>query len=86
MNEQDEQLRTAIMEAILEYIEGVRTFRSVLTLGINAYNLKSPKDPTLMAIVHQINTMAKNVSNGKDYSRESIKEIFTTILELLTKD
>ncbi len=86
MNKQNEQLRTALMEAILEYIEGYRTFRSVLTLGVNAHNLRPPNNPTLAAVIYQLNSIANNISNGKAYSRENIKEIFTTMLEILTKD
>lgn len=86
MNDREEQLKTAIMEAMLDYIEDNKTFRSVLTLGITAYHQRPPKDTNIAEVVSQLNTMGNHIANGNSYSREGIKEIFTTMLEKLTKD
>ena len=86
MNEQDEQLRTELMEGMLEYLEGNKTYRSILTMGITAYNKRKQQIPEVAEVVAQLNTMGNQVADGKNYSREYIKEIFTTLLEKLTKD
>lgn len=87
MNDRDEQLRTELMEGILEYIEGMRTFRSVLVIGITAHNRSiSPNNPNLTWVVSQLNSMGNQVGNGKNFSREEINEIFTTMLEKLPRD
>ena len=87
MNEKDEQLRTDLMEAILAYFEGLRTFRSVLTLGITANGWSRPvRNQNIAEVVSQLNSMGNEIGNGKSFSREDIKDIFTTMLEKLTKD
>lgn len=84
VNKGDNQLQTELLEAILEYIEGVRSFRSVLALGITAYNRKPPKNPHVADVISQLNDMGQQVSNGYKYSREEINEKFTDMLEKLT--
>lgn len=79
--------RDELLEAILEYIEGVRTFRSILAVGITAHSRSiSPNNPNLATVVSQLNSMGNQVEKGKIFSREEIKDIFTTMLEKLTKD
>lgn len=85
MNEQDEQLRTELMEGLLEYLEGNTTFSSILTIGIIAQNKRKPTIPEVAEVVLQLSTLGNQVSHGKNYSREYLKEIFTTMLEKLTK-
>lgn len=85
MEEQDERLRTELMESMMEYLEGNRTLRAVLAIGITAYNRDMPKMPALAATVVQLNIMGNQVSEGKNYSREYIKETFTTLLEKLAQ-
>ncbi|MGH7204533.1 MAG: hypothetical protein ACREHC_08910 [Candidatus Levyibacteriota bacterium] len=87
INDRDEQLRTELMEKILEYIEGMRTFRSILVIGITAHNRKiSPNNSNLAWVVSQLNLMGNKVGKGKNFSREEIKDIFTIMLEKLTRD
>lgn len=85
MNEQDEQLRTELMEGMLEYLEGNKTFRSILTIGITAHNKRIPTIPEVAEVVSQLNALGNQVSQGKSYSREYIKDTFTTMLEKLAK-
>jgi predicted house-cleaning noncanonical NTP pyrophosphatase (MazG superfamily) len=87
MDDKDEQLRAKLLESILEYIEGMRTFRSILTFGITAHSKSiSPRNPNLMEVVSQLNSMGQQVVAGRNFSKEEIKETFTTMLEKLTKD
>lgn len=87
MDDRDEQLRTELMEAILEYLEGNRRFRSVLDVGITVNSKHiSPHNPNLAAVASELDTIGNELANGKNYSREYIKETFTTMLEKLTKD
>jgi hypothetical protein len=86
MDDRDEQLRAELLEAILEYIEGMRTFRSTLAVGITAYNKSiSSSNPNLVEVVSQLNLMGNQVGKGKSFSREEIKEIFTNMMEKLTQ-
>ncbi len=85
-NFSDEQLRTQLIEAILEYLEGNSTLRSVLALGITAYNRKSSKNTKFSEVVSQLNAMSSEIADSKSFSSESIKKIFTTMLEKLTSD
>ena len=85
MNEQDEQLRTELMEGMLEYIEGNKSFRSILAIGITTYNKSEPNISTVADVVSQLNTMGNHVAEGKNYSREYIRETFTTMLEKLVQ-
>lgn len=82
----DEQLRTQLIEAILEYLEGNETLRSVLALGLNAYSKIASKDSRFAEIVSQLNDMNNEIAEGKSFSKENIKEIFTTMLEKLIRD
>lgn len=87
MAETDEKLRTELMEAILEYFEGGKTMRSVLSLGITMNNSKTPpKNPKIAEVVSQLNSIGNELSNGKSFSYEYIKETFTSILEKLIRD
>ena len=89
MNDEDktineEDLRVQLIEALLAYLEGRRTFRSVIVLGINAYNLHEPyQDHYITEIVNELNDMGSQLADGKDYSKEEIKETLTTFLEHL---
>ena len=85
MESQDEQLRTELMEGMLEYIEGNKTFRSILTLGITAHSKRTPNIPEVAEVVTELNAIGNQVAHGKNYSREYIKETFTTMLEKLAK-
>lgn len=86
-NFSDKQFRAKIIEAILEYFEGNRTFRSVLALGITIYHIKSPLMNSKFAeVISQLNTMGDEVAGGKSFSGEGVKETFTTMLEKLTRD
>ncbi len=85
-NFSDEQLRTHLIEAILEYLEGNRTLQSIVDLGIATYNRKSSKDSKFEEVVSRLNTIGHEIADGKSFSRESIKETFTTMLEKLTSD
>ena len=81
---QEEALRVKLVEAILDYIEGRKTFRSVLILGINSYNLQQPfEDQYITETVKELNDMGNQLANGKNFSKEEIKETFTTFLEHL---
>jgi hypothetical protein len=86
MDDREEQLRTKLLEAILNYLDGDKTFRSVLTLGITAYNQRQPKNPAIAEVLSQLNAMGNHIAIGNNYSREDIKEIFTTMLEKLIGD
>ncbi|HZE87102.1 MAG TPA: hypothetical protein VE090_02735 [Methylomirabilota bacterium] len=84
MNDNEENLRVQLIEALLDYIEGRRTFRSVIVFGINAYNLHEPyKDQYITKIVNELNDMGNQLANGKNFFKEEIKETFTTFLENL---
>lgn len=87
IDDRDEQLRTELMEAILEYLEGMRSLRSVLQVGITVNSKRiSPNNPNLAAVASQINAMGNEVANDKKFSREYIKETFTSMLEKLTRN
>ena len=87
MNDRDEQLRTELMEGILEYLEGLRTFRSILVIGITAHSRSiSPNNPNLAWVVSQLSSMGNQIGKGKSISKDEIKETFTTMLEKLTRD
>ena len=86
MNEQEEKVRTVLIEEILEYLEGNKTFRSVLTIGITAHNSRKLTIPEVSDVVTQLNEMGNQISGGKNYSREYIQETFTTMLEKLTTE
>lgn len=84
MDDKDENLRTQLIEAILGYFEGRRTLPSVMELGVTAY--KSEMSLTrfkLAEVVSQLNSIKNEIDNGKSYSYENLKEIFTTMLEKL---
>lgn len=85
-NFSDEQLRTQLIEAILEYLEGNRTLRSVLVLGLITYNGMSSKNSKLAEVVSQLNTIGNKIADNKSISGESIKETFTNMLEKLISD
>lgn len=87
MTKEEDVIRIKILEAVLEYIEGAITFRSVLEIGVTAHSkCMYIKDNELASAVFQLDFMANQVADGNTYSREEIKEIFTTMLEKLTKD
>ncbi len=80
----EEDLRVELIEALLDYLEGRRTFRSVLILGINSYNLHQPfENECVTQTVKELNEMGNQLADGKEYSKEEIKETFTTFLEHL---
>jgi hypothetical protein len=80
----EEDLRVQLIEALLGYLEGRRTFRSVLILGINSYNLHHPFEIVgVTQTVKELNEMGNQLADGKEYSKEEIKETFTTFLEHL---
>ena len=82
INEDD--LRVELVVALLDYLEGRRTFRSVLILGINSHNLHQPfENEFVTQTVKELNDIGNQVANDKDYSKEEIKETFTTLLEHL---
>ena len=87
MTELENKLSTDIMEAILAYIEGEKSFRSVLSLGITAHS-KSHRltNETLKDVIAQLSEMGNQMGNGKKFSKEQIRLKFTTFLEELTKD
>lgn len=86
MTEREDILRIEIMEAILAYFEGEKSFRSVLQLGITAHS-KSDRltDNTIKRVVEQLSQMGNNVGKGKKYSKEQIRLTFTTFLDELIK-
>ncbi len=87
LDDKEEELKTRLMETILEYMEGRRTFRSVLAFGITAYSRSKPsKNPDIAEIVLQLNAMGNQIADGKIFSKEDVKEIFTNMLESLIKD
>ena len=89
MNEREEKLHTQVMEALLDYLEGQRTLRSVVALGITEHNRNwSPRNENLAQTLSQLNFIGNQIAHGenKKYSREYIKETFTTMLEELTKN
>ena len=80
----EEDLRVQLIEALLDYLEGRRTFRSVIVFGINIYNLHEPyQDQHITEIVNELNDMGSQLANGKNFFKEEIKETFTTFLEHL---
>ncbi len=80
----EEDLRVQLIEALLDYIEGRRTFRSVIVFAINAYNLHEPyQDQYITEIVNELNDMGSQLANGKKFSKEEVKDTFTTFLEHL---
>lgn len=85
-NFSDEQFRTQLIEAILEYLEGNSALQYVLALGLTAYNKGSSNDSKLAEVVSQFKTMGDEMADGKSFSGESIKETFTTMLEKLIGD
>lgn len=89
MNESEDNLRTEILEAILEYLEYLedkRTFRSVLTLGITANSkIRALKNPNLASVVSQLNSLGNQIANGHNFSKVERKDMFTTMLEKLIK-
>lgn len=85
-NDKENQLKTELMEAMLEYIDGKRTVRSVVVIGITEYNRKGPvKDQNLAEVISQLNSMGNEIVSNQKFSRENIIEIFTTMLEKLLK-
>jgi predicted metal-dependent TIM-barrel fold hydrolase len=89
MDNMSDKIQTEIMEAMLEYLEGKRSLRSVIVVGINGYH-KMPKTEkeVLYEVLSELNIMGNQIANDEDkkYSREEVNEIFTTMLEKLTKD
>ncbi len=80
----EEDLRVELIEALLAYLEGRRTFRSVIVFGINVYNLHEPyQDHHITEIVNELNDMGNQLANGKNFFKEEVKEIFTNFLEQL---
>ena len=80
----EEDLRVQLIEALLAYLEGRRTFRSVLILGVNFYNFYQPFEIEFVAeTIKELNNMGNQLANGKKFSKEEIKETFTTFLEHL---
>lgn len=86
MDDRDELLRTELMESILSYLEGSRPLRSVLVLGITAHSRRPSKNQNIADVVSQLNYIGNQIANGNTFSKEYIKESFTTFLEKLTKD
>jgi hypothetical protein len=85
MKNHEEALRTELIEYMLEYIEGDKKLHEVLELGTTAAeNIHSL--PSLSAVVLELHSMEKQVKGGERFSREHISEIFTNMLEILTKD
>lgn len=85
-NQYEDTLRIELLEAILAYFEGVKTYRSILTLGITAHSRsRQLRDQNITTVVSQLNTMGNQLAEGRKLSREEIKETFTTMLETLTK-
>ena len=84
----ENELRGELVEALLDYLEGRRTFRSVLILGINAHNFYQPfQNEHVAKTVSELNSFGSQVADGKNFSKEEIKETFTTLLEhLVSKD
>ncbi len=86
MNDREQQLKTRLLESILEYIEGKRTFSSVTMIGITEQSKnKIIKDKHLAEVIEELNSMANDSINGKNFSREEANQIFTTMLEKLLK-
>lgn len=79
----EEQLRMQLMETILEYLEGNETQKSVIGLGLAADSRKISKDSSLFEVVSRLNTIGHETADGKNFSEESIKQTFTTMLEKL---
>lgn len=87
MDDKDEKLRTQLIEAILEYLEGENTLQSVFTLGTTATNRnKFPIHTKVTEVASQLDAMGDEAANGKSFSREYIKDVFTTMLEKLISD
>ncbi len=84
-----EHLRIELMEAILDYLDGKKSFRTVLVLGITAHNRGNlQKYPNIAEVVSQLNAIENQLANGEGnkFSPEKIKDIFTDMLEKLIED
>jgi hypothetical protein len=87
MSELEDNVRKDLIDAILAYFEGEKSFRSVIVLGITAQN-KSEKfsNITLKSIVERLSLMGDQIGKGKQFSKEQIRLAFTEYLDELTKD
>jgi hypothetical protein len=85
MDEQEEKLRTALMEGMLEYIEGRKSYKHVLIIGVTAHNKRELHIPPIAEVVSELTLIESHVTDGKSYSKDELKEIFTAMLEKLTK-
>ena len=77
MNDQEKQLRSELVEAILEYIEEKRTFDSVTMFGIT----EQSKDRVLQSkhlaeVISSLTSMSNASIQGKKFSREETIQIF----------
>ena len=86
MGEKGDQLRTELLETILAYFEGKKSFEFVLTLGKTLKNRKGclmTMTPSITKAISLLNQINNKIERGKNFSREEINEIFTDILEIL---
>ncbi len=83
-NPSDESIRTELIEAILDYIEGRKNLKYVLAIGITAHS-KAVKNPNIAQVASELNQMGNQTANGIKFSTETIRETFTTMLEKLTQ-
>ena len=84
MGEKGNQLRTEILETILAYFEGEKSFEFVVNLGKTLKNRKRHlMTPSITKAISLLNQINNKIERGENFSREEIKEIFTDILEIL---
>ncbi len=87
MNDRENQLKLELMEAMLEYIEGKKTFSSVTMIGITEQSRNRVlKNKHLAEVISQLSSMANTSIKGKKFSREETIQIFTSMLEKLLKE
>jgi hypothetical protein len=87
VDQQEEELRAELIGAMLHYLEGRKTYRSVLELGITAHNKDFPlKNQNIAEVVSDLNSLGNEIANGVKYSNTEIVDKFTTMLQLLTRD
>jgi hypothetical protein len=85
-NYTQEQIRTDLMMAILDYFEGLKPLEDVLSFGRVVYSkINTIGDSEIIKVANDLNSLGVKITNKHEQlSKEFIREEFTTMLETLT--
>lgn len=84
MDENEEQIKTELVEAILLHIENYMPYASVLEKAtLYKRKVKVFRNENLKRVITELDFVRDNISKGSKYSEEDLDEIFTSSLEQL---